>query len=197
MGIARETPGPASCGEGSSSLILCARSVAQERLAAPPLAALQSHWPGRWTPHTSVSQLRPPPPPPPLSSLSSSPFSPPLPPENLLLEETLASLGLYPWGLPISAAEFGEQGGNCPKKPLRRWEPPACCPTSRCKCAASPTGVLLPSPASGSPNLPGTPTQTAGGSGVRAGAGARCTLGWLRAPTLGSASCPHTGACSY
>ncbi|XP_063130250.1 fibroblast growth factor 17 isoform X1 [Rattus norvegicus] len=37
-------------------------------------------------------------------------------PENLWLRETLASLGLYPRGLPTSAPEFGEQRGKSPQE---------------------------------------------------------------------------------
>lgn len=66
------------------------------------------------------------------SSFPPSPFIA----ENLWLRETLVSLGLYPRGLPTSAPEFGGQRGNRPKKSLRRWEPPACCLTLLCKCAA-------------------------------------------------------------
>lgn len=78
---------------------------------------------------------------------SSSPVSPPLPPENLWLEQPLASLGLYPGDCPHLLLTLG-QGGHWPKKPLRRWKPPACCPTSLCKCAAFATVSSLRQPQS-------------------------------------------------
>jgi hypothetical protein len=78
------------------------------------------------------------------------PFPPsPFIPENLWLRETLASLGLYLRGLATSAPEFGEQRGNRPKKSLQRWEPPACCLTLPCKCAACARSSFLPFPAPG------------------------------------------------
>lgn len=108
-------------------------------------------------------------------------------PENLWLRETLASLGLYPRGLPTSAPEFGEQRGSRPKKSLQRWEPPACCLTLPCKCAAcarssfchfQPQEYYIPHP--------GQVGQDKGGGWVCPGV-----------PTPGTALSPQTGACSY
>lgn len=109
------------------------------------------------------------------------PFPPsPFIPENLWLRETLASLGLYPRGLPTSAPEFGEQRGNRPKKSLQRWEPPACCLTLPCKCAACARSSFLPFPA------PGIlyPQPRAGGARQRWGMGVPWGCPHLELPCL-------------
>lgn len=130
------------------------------------------------SPNYTLLPLPPPPlSPPPLSLLFT---------ENLWLEETLASLGLCPWGLPTSAPDFGGRRANSPKKSLRQWEPPACCPTSHCKCTAvGPRCLVAISSLGGRLNGPGTATRTAGWApGV--------PFGWLfRHPQPGPPCLPH------
>lgn len=58
-----------------------------------------------------------------------------------------------PGACPHPLLSLGSRGANRPKKSLQRWEPPACCLTLPCKCAAcawssflSFPGMLLPHP---------------------------------------------------
>lgn len=86
-----------------------------------------------------------------------------------------------PGACPHPLLSLGSRGANRPKKSLQRWEPPACCLTLPCKCAAcawssflSFPGMLLPHPPRARPqgHLSGRWGKTKVGDG--------CTLG-----------CPH------